>query len=176
MIRETPQDFLDILKSYVPDPQKPAGTARQEFSEFFAEFQPDERPEVEQVAIRDDLRGVWCSVPEVGAGSHPPLFPRRRFLCRVNGGSPWILRRACTGHSVPGFLGRLPAGTGAYLPGAGGGCGCRIPLPCQPRLPSAPDYSGWHIFGGHSCAGPAAFASRSTPADATGRPSACLRL
>ncbi len=64
MIRETPQDFLDILKSYVPDPQKPAGVARQEFSEFFAEFQTDERPEVEQVAIRNDLRGVWCSVPE----------------------------------------------------------------------------------------------------------------
>ena len=64
MIRETPQEFLDILKSYVPDPQRPVGTARQEFSEFFAEFQPDERPAVEQVAIRDDLRGVWCSVPE----------------------------------------------------------------------------------------------------------------
>ena len=64
MIRETPQDFLDILKSYVPDPQKPTGVARQEFSEFFAEFQTDERPEVEQVAIRNDLRGVWCSVPE----------------------------------------------------------------------------------------------------------------
>ncbi|MFZ1127361.1 alpha/beta hydrolase [Methanoregula sp.] len=64
MIRETPQDFLDILKSYVPDLQKPAGAARQEFSEFLAEFQADERPEVEPVAIRDDLRGVWCSVPE----------------------------------------------------------------------------------------------------------------
>jgi len=64
MIRETPQDFLDILKSYVPDLQKPVGAARQEFSEFLAEFQADERPEVEPVAIRDDLRGVWCSVPE----------------------------------------------------------------------------------------------------------------
>jgi len=63
MIRETPQEFLDILKSYVPDPQKPVGIARQEFSEFFTEFQSDERPAVEPVAIRDDLRGVWCSVP-----------------------------------------------------------------------------------------------------------------
>ncbi|MFY9750223.1 MAG: alpha/beta hydrolase, partial [Methanoregula sp.] len=63
MIRETPQEFLDILKSYVPDTNKPAGVARQEFSEFFTEFQSDERPAVEPVAIRDDLRGVWCSVP-----------------------------------------------------------------------------------------------------------------
>ncbi|MEN6395836.1 MAG: alpha/beta hydrolase [Methanoregula sp.] len=63
MIRETPQEFLDILKSYVPDPQKPVGVGRQEFSEFFTEFQSEERPAVEPVAIRDDLRGVWCSVP-----------------------------------------------------------------------------------------------------------------
>lgn len=64
MIRETPLEFLDILKSYVPDQQKSVGVARQEFSEFFAEFQADEHPAVEPVAIRDDLRGVWCSVPE----------------------------------------------------------------------------------------------------------------
>jgi acetyl esterase/lipase len=64
MIRETPQEFLDILNSYVPDPQKPVAVARQEFSEFFAEFQTDEHPAVEPVAIRDDLQGVWCSVPE----------------------------------------------------------------------------------------------------------------
>jgi acetyl esterase/lipase len=64
MIRETPQEFLDILKSYVPDPNKPVGVARQEFSEFFTEFQSDERPATEPVAIRDDLRGVWCSVPD----------------------------------------------------------------------------------------------------------------
>ncbi|MGA2105273.1 alpha/beta hydrolase [Methanoregula sp.] len=65
MIRETPQEFLDTLKSYVPDPRKTVGVARQEFSEFFTEFQSDERPATEQVAIRDDLRGVWCSVPGV---------------------------------------------------------------------------------------------------------------
>ena len=64
MIRETPQEFLDILKSYVPDPQKPSNTSRQEFSAFFTEFQSEEVPETEQVAIRNDLRGVWCSVPE----------------------------------------------------------------------------------------------------------------
>jgi acetyl esterase/lipase len=63
MIRETPQEFLDTLKSYVPDPRKPVGVARQEFSEFFTEFQSEERPATELVAIRDDLRGVWCSVP-----------------------------------------------------------------------------------------------------------------
>jgi len=62
MIRETPQEFLDVLKSYVPDPGKPAGPARQEYSEFFSEFQSEERPATEAVAIRDDLRGVWCSV------------------------------------------------------------------------------------------------------------------
>ncbi|HVP96206.1 alpha/beta hydrolase [Methanoregula sp.] len=62
MIRETPQEFLDILKSYVPDPNRPVGLARQEFSEFLTEFQSDERPETEAVAIREDLRGVWCSV------------------------------------------------------------------------------------------------------------------
>ncbi|HNX17261.1 MAG TPA: alpha/beta hydrolase [Methanoregula sp.] len=64
MIRETPQEFLDILKSYIPDLQKPVGTARQEFSEFLAEFQSDELPAVEEVAIRDDLRGALCTVPE----------------------------------------------------------------------------------------------------------------
>ena len=62
MIRETPQEFLDILKSYVPDPNKPVGLARQEFSEFLTEFQSDESPATESVAIREDLRGVWCSV------------------------------------------------------------------------------------------------------------------
>lgn len=64
MIRETPQEFLDILKSYVPSPAKPVGVARQEFSEFLSEFQSDDLPATEQVAIRDDLRGIWCSVPE----------------------------------------------------------------------------------------------------------------
>ena len=64
MIRETPQDFLDTLKSYVPDPRKPVGEARQEFSEFFTEFQSDARPAVEPVVIKEGLRGVWCSVPE----------------------------------------------------------------------------------------------------------------
>ncbi len=64
MIRETSQEFLDTLKSYVPDPKRPVGLARQEFSDFFTEFQYEERPATEQVAIRDDLRGVWCSVPE----------------------------------------------------------------------------------------------------------------
>lgn len=65
MIRETPQKFLDILKSYIPDLQKPVGIARQELSEFFTEFQSDVRPGVEEVAVRDDLRGVWCAVPGV---------------------------------------------------------------------------------------------------------------
>lgn len=64
MIREKPQEFLDILKSYVPDPAKPAGTAREEFSDFFTEFQSEDRPSLEPVLIRENLRGVWCTVPE----------------------------------------------------------------------------------------------------------------
>lgn len=64
MIRETPQDFLDTLKSYIPDTRQPVGVVRQEFSDFFTEFQSDVRPSVEPVAVRDDLRGVWCIVPE----------------------------------------------------------------------------------------------------------------
>jgi Esterase/lipase len=64
MIRETPRDFLDILKSYVPETGRPVGTLREEFSEFFAEFQSEERPSVEPVLIREGLRGVWCTVPE----------------------------------------------------------------------------------------------------------------
>lgn len=64
MIRETPRDFLDILKSYVPETGRPVGTLREEFSEFFTEFQSEERPSVEPVLIREGLRGVWCTVPE----------------------------------------------------------------------------------------------------------------
>lgn len=64
MIRETPRNFLDILRSYVPDPSHPAGTLREEFADFFTEFQSEARPSVEPVLIRGDLRGVWCKVPE----------------------------------------------------------------------------------------------------------------
>jgi acetyl esterase/lipase len=64
MTRESPEDFLTILKSYIPDPKKPIGLVRKEFSEFYAEFLPEERPTLEPVAIRDDLRGFWCSVAE----------------------------------------------------------------------------------------------------------------
>ena len=118
MIREKPQDFLDILKSYVPDLQKPAGAARQEFSEFFAEFQTEERPEVEQVAIRSDLRGVWCSVPEA--------VPDRTLLFFHGGGfsvgSTADHLGFCAELHVPlspGSSRSITGWPGAYLSGAG---------------------------------------------------------
>ena len=146
MIRETPQEFLDILKSYVPDPQRPVGAARQEFSEFFAEFQPDERPAVEQVAIRDDcgVCGARCPSPcRIGPSSFSTavvsLSDQRR--------TTWDSVPCSHGPRSPGSSRSLPVGAGANVPRTGRRCGCRVPLPCQPRLPPAPDYPGWHISG-----------------------------
>jgi acetyl esterase/lipase len=64
MIRETPDDFVSILRSYSPDPTKPAAEARKAFSAFYATFQHGEHPLVEPVDIREDLKGFWCSVAE----------------------------------------------------------------------------------------------------------------
>ena len=119
MIRETPQEFLDILKSYVPDPQKPVGVARQEFSEFFAEFQTDERPAVEQIAIRDDLQGVWCSVPEAVPDRTLLFFHGGGFTVGSTADHLGLCAEARTSRAVPCLLSRLPAGTGACLPSAG---------------------------------------------------------
>ncbi len=63
MIRETPEDFVNILKSYSPDPTKPIAAVRKEFSALYATFQHGERPLVEPVDIREGLKGYWCSVP-----------------------------------------------------------------------------------------------------------------
>jgi acetyl esterase/lipase len=64
MIRNTPEDFLSILKSYSPDPNQPIAGLRKDFSAFYGTFQHGERPLVEAVEIEKDLKGYWCSVPE----------------------------------------------------------------------------------------------------------------
>jgi acetyl esterase/lipase len=64
MIRETPEDFVTIIRSYSPDPNKPVAAARKDHSTFYATFPLGERPVVEPVDIREDLKGYWCSVPE----------------------------------------------------------------------------------------------------------------
>lgn len=65
MIREKPEDFLTILKSYLPDPKKSVPVARREFSDFFTEFQTDKLPAVEAVEMENGVQGFWCTVPEV---------------------------------------------------------------------------------------------------------------
>jgi len=65
MIREKPQDFLSVLKSSVPDARGLTGTgARNDYAEFFLEYQTEDRPETEEVTIRDNRKGVWCTVHE----------------------------------------------------------------------------------------------------------------
>jgi len=65
MIRKQPEDFLTILRSYLPDPKKPIPVARREFSAFYLEFQTDKLPAVEPVEIGNGVQGFWCTVPEV---------------------------------------------------------------------------------------------------------------
>ncbi len=64
MIRDTPEDFISILKSYSPDPNQPIAVLRKDFSAFYGTFQHGERPLVELVDINKELKGYWCSVPE----------------------------------------------------------------------------------------------------------------
>ena len=68
MIREQPEDFLTILKSYLPDPNKPIPVARREFSAFYREFQTDKLPAVEAVDLGNGVQGFWCTVPEAQTG------------------------------------------------------------------------------------------------------------
>jgi monoterpene epsilon-lactone hydrolase len=68
MIREQPEDFLTILKSYLPDPNKPIPVARREFSAFYQEFQTDKLPAVEPVDLGNGVQGFWCTVPEAQTG------------------------------------------------------------------------------------------------------------
>lgn len=64
MIREQPEDFLTILKSYVPDRKQPVPAIRRDFSEFYETFQSGDRPAVKVAEIHSGLTGYWCSVPE----------------------------------------------------------------------------------------------------------------
>jgi acetyl esterase/lipase len=68
MIRESPEELLSIIRSHVPDQQKPLVAARKEYSVFYAGMQAEVVEEgthtVEKVAIRDNLSGYWVSVPE----------------------------------------------------------------------------------------------------------------
>ncbi|MFA5331570.1 MAG: alpha/beta hydrolase fold domain-containing protein [Methanoregula sp.] len=65
MIREKPRDFLQVLKSSVPDAHGLSRTgARDDYAEFYLEYQTQDRPSTEEVMIRENLSGVWCSVPE----------------------------------------------------------------------------------------------------------------
>lgn len=64
MIRETPEDFVTIIRSYSPDIKKPVAEVRKDFAAFYATFQHGERPLVEPVNIGEKLVGYWCSVPE----------------------------------------------------------------------------------------------------------------
>jgi len=64
MIRETPEDFVAIIRAYSPDLKKPVAAVRKDFSTFYDNFHHGERPLVEPVDIREDLKGYWCSVPE----------------------------------------------------------------------------------------------------------------
>ena len=63
MIRKQPEDFLTILRSYLPVPEKPIPVARREFSEFYLEFQTNKMPAVEPVEIGNGVQGFWY-VPE----------------------------------------------------------------------------------------------------------------
>lgn len=65
MIRERPRDFLQVLKSSVPDAHGLSRTgAREDYAAFHLEYQSEDRPKTQAVAIRENLKGVWCSVPE----------------------------------------------------------------------------------------------------------------
>jgi acetyl esterase/lipase len=72
MIRESPDEFLSIIRSHAPDVNKPLAAVRKDYSSFFSEMQEEIVEEgthsVEKVPIRDDLIGYWISVPESDPG------------------------------------------------------------------------------------------------------------
>jgi acetyl esterase/lipase len=67
MIRQTPEELLAIIRSFVPDPETPITRARKDFSSFFGEFQEDAARTArwERAYIRPDLQGYWITVPEL---------------------------------------------------------------------------------------------------------------
>ena len=68
MIREPPEDFLAILKSHTPDSKQPLAVVRQDLSAFYAAMQEEtvlgSDHHLEQVTIREGLRGIWVSLPD----------------------------------------------------------------------------------------------------------------
>lgn len=72
MIRESPDELLSIIRSHVPDLNRPLAAVRKDYSSFFSEMQEEIVEEgthsVEKVPIRDDLTGYWISVPESDPG------------------------------------------------------------------------------------------------------------
>jgi epsilon-lactone hydrolase len=68
MIRESPEDFLAVLRTHALDPKKPVASVRQDLSAFYAGVQEEtvlaSDHHLEQVPIRDGLRGIWISLPD----------------------------------------------------------------------------------------------------------------
>ena len=79
MIREPPpaEDLLSILKSNAPDSKRPLAFIRQDLSAFYASMQEEtvmgSDHRLEQVTIRDGLKGIWVSLPE-STGDRVVLF------------------------------------------------------------------------------------------------------
>src|SRR5208337_1676471 len=68
MIRESPEEFLEIIRSHIPDPKLPLAAVRQDFSAFYKDMQEETigstTHQIEKVMFRDGVGGYWISVPE----------------------------------------------------------------------------------------------------------------
>ncbi|MDD1684779.1 MAG: alpha/beta hydrolase [Methanoregula sp.] len=68
MIREPPEDLLATIRSHAPDPKQPPASARKDLSAFYAGMQEEtvlgSDHQLEQVTIRDGLKGIWVSLPD----------------------------------------------------------------------------------------------------------------
>ena len=68
MIRESPEEFLAIIRSHTPDPKMPLAVVREDFSAFYKDMQEETTGsishQVEKVMFRDGVWGYWLSVAE----------------------------------------------------------------------------------------------------------------
>lgn len=68
MIRESPEELLSVIRSNIPDKNRPLSSCREAFSSFYQEMQEEIVEKggytAEKVMIRDDLAGYWISVAE----------------------------------------------------------------------------------------------------------------
>ncbi|MDD4137302.1 MAG: alpha/beta hydrolase [Methanoregula sp.] len=68
MIRESPDELLEVIRSHAPDLKKPLAVVREDYSTFYSDMQDEivgaGAHSVEKAAIRDDLDGYWVSVAE----------------------------------------------------------------------------------------------------------------